>query len=126
MSSSSNSDSDSEEQYEFSIDNIPCAILNLDYNTVCLYEFSSFLQKHHNNIFLELYNWIAYSDIVYIFKRFFPLRKKIVKQLNIDCMEYFRVQVVNLKTFDFARSYQRRINICTLFIVSHKYFLAKE
>ena len=123
MSTDSDSDSD---HYEFSIDNIPCAILNLDYNIVCLYEFSTFLQNHHNNLFLELYNWIPYTDIVHIFKRFFSLRKKTVKQLNIDCMEYFRVQIVTQKTVDFSKNYQRRINLCSLFLDLHKYFLAED
>lgn len=123
MFSSSDSDTDSDSKYEFSIDNIPCAIINLDYSVVCLYEFSSFLHRHNNNIFLELYNWIPYADIVYIFKRYFPLSKKIVKKLNIDCMEYFRVQIINIKTLDYATIYQRLINLYSLFIYSHKYYL---
>ena len=91
------SDSDSSgSNYEFSIDNIPSSVLNLNYYFVCIYTFSAWLNKFDNDLYKGLTNWIPKKDIQDIFKQFFSLSKRTLRKLNIDCVEYMRIQIIDI------------------------------
>lgn len=118
-------DSDSSDStYEFSIDNIPKTVLNLNYYyCTCIYTFSAWLSKNDNDLFKGIQNWIPQLEIQYIFKKFFKLPKKTLKKLNIDCVEYMRIQILDCYRPVYGMNARF---IWETLINSHKLFIAKD
>lgn len=117
-------DSDSSDSnYEFSIDNIPKSVLNLNYYYfTCMYTFSTWLKKTDNDLFKGIQNIIPQKEIQYIFKKFFHLSKKTLRKLNIDCVEYMRIQILDFYKpvygMNFLFIWETIINLHKLFIAA--------